>query len=119
MAYANPGDERAKACKRRYYEKNRSRYYENNRRKRVALGDWLIEFKTGKPCVDCGKVYPYYVYDLDQRDPSQKRDIVSRAAATRSWSRLKTEIEKRDLVCSNCRRIRTHSAKSVQRCTLH
>ena len=60
------------------------------------------------PCVDCGNTYPYYVMDYDHRDPGQKTNEISRLQVNRSLSKLKEEIAKCDLVCSNCHRIRTH-----------
>lgn len=103
------GDERAHAASKRHYAANKSQYYERNRTKRLAIAAWLASYKTGKPCMDCKVTYPPYVYDFDHRDPSTKRELVSRSSSIRSWKRIKEEIEKCDLVCANCHRIRTHA----------
>lgn len=67
------------------------------------------------PCMDCGASLPLCAMDLDHRDPSTKRFEISK------WSQrfitpamLRTEIAKCDLVCSNCHRLRTHKARTVE-----
>lgn len=70
------------------------------------------EYKTNKPCVDCGVIYPPYVMDFDHLDPTTKVDKISRLAAqTTSKEKLLAEIAKCDLVCANCHRERTYYCK--------
>lgn len=71
----------------------------------------MIEYLGGK-CLDCGLQFPPFVYDFDHRDPAQKSFTVSNSGSTISWERIVVELDKCDLVCSNCHRMRTH----VQRC---
>lgn len=59
--------------------------------------------------MDCGVSYPYYVMDFDHRDPTTKESIVNRLVGCGSWKRLRAEVDKCDVVCSNCHRERTHS----------
>jgi hypothetical protein len=79
---------------------------------------YVRELKQSNPCGDCGDLYPRYVMDFDHRDGSEKSDIVSQLINQLSWRRLREEIAKCDLVCSNCHRIRTHEragAKTEQK----
>jgi hypothetical protein len=64
----------------------------------------LVAYKGGK-CVDCGGTFPDCCMDFDHRDPSKKSFNI--AAKHWSVSRLKNEVDKCDLVCSNCHRERT------------
>jgi hypothetical protein len=61
------------------------------------------------PCADCGQRYPAVVMDFDhQRD---KRYKVSRLAQTNhSVKALRAEMDKCEVVCANCHRIRTHGS---------
>lgn len=61
-----------------------------------------------KPCMDCNQSYPYYVMDFDHRDPSTKVACVGHIHKFRTEEKLLKEIEKCDLVCSNCHRVRTY-----------
>lgn len=64
----------------------------------------VIEKAKDVPCTDCGEKYPHYVMDFDHRDRATKKINVG---ATRSMKETLAEIEKCDIVCSNCHRIRT------------
>lgn len=67
----------------------------------------IIAWYKDQPCTDCKRRYPPYVMDFDHRDGNTK---VNNVAGMRGWplKKLVAEIEKCDVVCSNCHRIRTH-----------
>lgn len=77
------------------------------RRKRLmAISD---EAKS-RPCLDCGVQYPPYIMDFDHRNPAEKVACVSKlvgSGAKDAEEILRLEIEKCDVVCSNCHRERT------------
>jgi len=58
------------------------------------------------PCMDCGISYPYYVMDLDHREPSKKYKSVSEMMK-HPIEMVIEEAAKCDVVCSNCHRERT------------
>lgn len=71
------------------------------RRKKIRL--MAIEHLGGK-CIKCGyNKYPE-VMEFHHRDPLQKDFNVSKKGLTRSWERVRKEIEKCDLLCANCHR---------------
>lgn len=78
----------------------------HNRRKRQ-----LIQDLKRVPCMDCGKTYPPYVMDFDHRDPSQKSFNITAQAGFHSIGELLEEVEKCDIVCSNCHRERTYGQR--------
>jgi len=104
-----------KDCIREY----RQEYYSNNKKGAVEYAklsskktkyrnqqfvwDYLLEH----PCVDCFESNPV-VLDFDHRNSSEKVFDINRAVAS-GWSlkKLKSEIDKCDVRCSNCHRIRT------------
>lgn len=57
------------------------------------------------PCTDCGIKYPSYVMDFDHVRGEKQFNIGSYPLTTIP---LAKEIEKCDVVCSNCHRERTH-----------
>ena len=65
----------------------------------------IQQYKESMPCSDCGIQYPYFVMDFDHLD-SKKYNVSQ--MLTLSWDTILKEIEKCDLVCSNCHRFRTH-----------
>lgn len=97
--------------RRRHYHSNKDQYFERNRLDRAAKVAYVREVKS-RPCADCGQSYPPYVMDFDHRDPSKK--VAAVAVLMRSgWNKLKEEIAKCDVVCSNCHRERTHGHDSL------
>lgn len=94
---------------KKYYKSHKKLYYLKNIARRKQLMEFINEQKD-KPCADCGVKYPSYVMDFDHRDRGEKFSSVSQMATLHYASKEKIikEINKCDLVCSNCHRIRTH-----------
>jgi hypothetical protein len=108
MAYKNPLDERARAARRKHYENNKGQYLERNKKRKAEMRDDLNKV-IDVPCMDCGVKYPPYVMDLDHRNPQDKVDVIARLITNGSWEKFLAEIDKCDIVCSNCHRERTHN----------
>ncbi len=66
----------------------------------------VIELKS-KPCLDCGRRFPYVCMDFDHLG-DKKHNIANMISGGWSWKAIQAEIAKCELVCSNCHRIRTH-----------
>lgn len=106
MAYKD--DDVRRSHIRQHYADNKEYYRLKNRRRQKEALDALREYKTGKPCLDCGVEYPYYVMDLHHRDPLEKKSVVGKRAASGVKALLR-EAAKCDLICANCHRERTHN----------
>ena len=63
-----------------------------------------VEYLGGR-CKDCRNIYHPVVFDFDHRDPSQKEFKISGNYIFR-WEELRKELDKCDLRCSNCHRLR-------------
>ena len=85
-------------------QKNKTRIKKNNRRS--MLKQKLIEIKEKSICQDCKQKYPHYVMDFDHVS-GEKVGNVSRMMRSHSWEEVLQEVEKCELVCSNCHRERT------------
>jgi hypothetical protein len=101
--------QKRRECHKRYYLKNKKNYILKNKRRRKGLIDFVINFKQN-PCMDCGVKYPHYVMDFDHRDANSEIATINAMINFHSYSKEKIlkEIEKCDLVCANCHRMRTH-----------
>ena len=92
----------------RHYQANSDDYKSRRNERRKRNREIIQEAKT-VPCHDCGRAFPYFVMDLDHRDPSNKSFGMGESSAfSMSESRLRAEIAKCDPVCANCHRFRTH-----------
>ena len=86
---------------------NRQRYLAQvaeRRRRLTARNRRMLQELKSRPCVDCGRSFPYYVMDFDHLE--DKVDLVSRMVSC-GPERILAEVAKCDLVCANCHRIRT------------
>ena len=63
-----------------------------------------IDYLGGK-CEDCGKKYPTPVYDFHHKDPTQK-EYTWQKLRLRAWKSIEKELDKCELLCSNCHRLR-------------
>jgi len=48
------------------------------KRKVLARMEWLTEYKTGKPCADCGNTYDPICMDFHHKDPKLKKELIRR-----------------------------------------
>lgn len=106
--YYGENKEKILARQKEYYEKNKSHKIRVKRERIIEIRLQLNSLKESQPCDDCGLHYPSVCMDFDHRDPKQK--VIGIAQAVNrgwSWEKLQTEIDKCDLVCSNCHRMRT------------
>ena len=67
----------------------------------------MIELKS-HPCTDCGLKYHPCVMDFDHMPEFEKTYSVS-DMSYKSLDSVRKEIEKCELVCSNCHRMRTNN----------
>ena len=89
-----------------HYRRNKRQYIDRSIRAKVKLREYVRQMKS-RPCADCGIQYPYYVMDFDHREGEEKILEMNRVSYA-SMRAIKKEIEKCDVVCSNCHRERTY-----------
>ncbi len=139
--YYEANKERYKEYNKKYYEANKegrkesgNKYREDNREKlrkrselyreinkdkikEQSIGLWIKRKYEGIPCMDCEGVFPFYVMDFDHRPEEVKEFKISDNAIHRATSeriaKWMKEIDKCDLVCSNCHRERTFDRSIV------
>ena len=100
-----------KAYHRRHYLANKDLYLVRKSQVKKAAQEYIRELKKD-PCMDCGKKYPYYVMDFDHIDPSTKLNTISKMIlCSSSLKKIMEEINKCEVVCSNCHRIRTYNRR--------
>lgn len=98
--------EKVRAGKQRWYVANKQVYLDRNKKRLQERREKIAQIKR-VPCVDCGGRFPSFVMDFDHRDGDGKLGNISGVLAVWSWTRILAEIEKCDVVCANCHRIRS------------
>lgn len=75
-------------------------------KRREKLKFMAIEYK-GNMCNDCRNSFKEYnVYEFHHLDPNGKDFGISSNGHTKSWDKVKEELDKCVMLCSNCHRIR-------------
>lgn len=89
---------------KRWYDSNQKTQIQRVEARRKRLAKWLREYKALQKCARCPEDHPACL-DFHHRDPSQK-DVEIGRIIKRGWSieRMMKEIEKCEVLCSNCHR---------------
>ena len=92
------------AAEQRWRAKNKDKLRVKKRnyyRKRKLMAIEIL----GNKCETCGVAYNGTnapIFDFHHKDPSKKKDMVSRMLINKAWSKTLKEIEKCALLCANC-----------------
>lgn len=103
-----------KLCQRAYmkthYQKNKKAYKAKAKKNRKVFEsrvkpylDWLKSI----PCADCGRTWPPCAMDFDHVRGNKKFNVSAFSGAGWNQDLIQEEIEKCEVVCACCHRIRT------------
>lgn len=101
----------ARITSARYRERHPDRIKATQRKHKTKKYAALAALKKG-PCLDCGGYFPPECMDFDH-----VRGVKSKGVSqfrSHKIARLLEEVEKCDLLCSNCHRIRTFARKRLK-----
>lgn len=105
MAYKDKQDPRYKASRMKWYYANKEKHLTTSREIGHLKKAYLNQLKN-VPCKDCGKNYPSYVMEFHHKDIHAKKFTIGRNYRE-GWKRLQEEVNKCDVICANCHRIRS------------
>jgi hypothetical protein len=92
-----------------WYPKNKKKHigYINNIKRKII--DYVSNYKKGSKCLDCGFTGDQYpeVLDFDHVNGDKEFNISEFRRHTSGFNKVKKEINKCEIVCANCHRIRT------------
>ncbi len=80
----------------------------NRRRDENKLKLYAIK---SNPCLDCNQSYPHFVMDFDHVSGEKILAISEMMQRAMPWNKIQEEIDKCELVCANCHRIRTFTRR--------
>ena len=72
-------------------------------KRRKEIRQKAVDYLGGK-CSICGYNKCIEALEFHHKNPTEKDFSISRKGHCRSWERVKSEIEKCDLLCANCHR---------------
>ena len=106
MPYKDP--HKQKAAQQAWYERNKKVVEERSLAKKTSIRKFIEQYKQDNSiCTDCKISYPPHILDFDHiRD--KEFGITNASRDKVSMKRLLAEIDKCEIVCSNCHRHRTY-----------
>jgi hypothetical protein len=81
---------------------------------RQRAKDFVLGLKADTPCADCGQVFDPVCMDFDHICGDKNDNVGSMVGRGMSVDRIKAEVEKCELVCANCHRVRTSKRLSQE-----
>ena len=89
-------------------ERRRACLQKSSRNVRIQLKSKINEIKLNSPCVDCGGTFHPVAMDFDHVKGTKKYGISEMAGKRMPWDKIQKEIDKCELRCANCHRIKTY-----------
>ena len=109
MAYKNKDDERN--YQKDHYLRNKELYKQrasiSRKLMRKRNSDYVRDIKKSNPCSDCNNYFHYSQMDFDHINDNKTINIARISNSSLSLKRIQDEINKCELVCANCHRLRT------------
>ena len=97
-----------------YYRRNRAQEHARIRIRQAGQLELLRDLRR-VPCMDCAGRFEPHQMDFDHREPDSKSfHLLTGRAMLMSTKRLMAEVEKCDVVCANCHRLRTQARRLAQ-----
>jgi hypothetical protein len=86
----------------------RERDVRRSKERKQELVQMIAALKVERGCVDCGYNAHSVALDFDHLPQFEKKQSVARMVLyARAWETIMAEINKCEVVCSNCHRVRT------------
>lgn len=95
-------------------ERNR-RYYLN---RRIDIKEWLFDYLSQNPCIDCGESDPMRL-QLDHRDDKKFNLGKALVGKSKSLADVQAEVAKCDVRCANCHQVKTHGEQNTWKYRMH
>lgn len=89
-------------------QKNKKQF---SKKKRRNLLRQLINQTKAQPCADCGKIFPSYAMELDHIADNKIDSVSKMISQDKSLSDINNELDKTQVVCLCCHRVRTQNRK--------
>lgn len=86
-----------------HYKKNKEYYRVKAKKYKDEFRDFINIHKETKGCFKCGESR-HWVLDFHHLDDNKEYNIAEILQKSQSYTKLKTEMDKCEVVCSNCHR---------------
>ncbi|MBU3923558.1 MAG: hypothetical protein KJ592_01435 [Nanoarchaeota archaeon] len=92
-----------RACRRRWYAGNKKSEKGHIKRRKLEIKKWFCKHKSNLSCLKCGESHVATI-DFHHSFGDKEKNISKMVADGYSIDRIKEELEKCEVLCSNCHR---------------
>lgn len=114
----SPNKSACKVCRnteqKLYAQNNKETVRAGENNKKIRNRNYIYNSKLNKACIDCGITYDPCILQYDHIN-NNKVNKISNMITNSSIERIQKEINKCELVCTNCHRNRTHSRTELNK----
>lgn len=104
--YATDNFEKLQTWRKQYNQKTKVERIAKQSKRRQEAKDFTNIVKS-KPCADCGQSWPPVAMDFDHVGNDKVKEIASMVSQGYKLDLIRIEIEKCEVVCACCHRLRT------------
>lgn len=113
LTYQSSCRECHKQYRKNHYESNKAKYINKAKLYTDNVINWFQDLKKNLCCIECGE-RRWWVLDFHHRDPSKKDGNIGLFVRHGSKKKLIKEMEKCDVLCSNCHRDLHHKERLAE-----
>lgn len=84
---------------------------------RAARNKFYVDQIKTKPCLDCGRTFDPVCMDFDHLSDNKDTEVSKMVGKGASIEKIQAEIDKCELVCACCHRLRTKRRSAERRAT--
>ena len=100
----------SKFNKASYQKTDKQRKYDNKKKRRETARQYVWDYLSTHPCVECGESDPR-VLEFDHIRGRKYKSVSVLADGNYSLDKVKAEIRKCQVLCSNCHRKKTYKER--------
>ena len=106
-----------KDCSRTYYSTPewKAWFIDRQREMRAEKRAWVTERKVASGCIDCGENHPACLEFHHVNQADKTKEVVKLVDQNAGWERIRAEVEKCVVLCSNCHRKRHHIEREARK----
>ncbi|HVY01347.1 MAG TPA: hypothetical protein VHA12_01110 [Candidatus Nanoarchaeia archaeon] len=105
--------EKRKAYRRQWYARNSSKEIKHVRMRKREIRNWFDNYKSGLECSICGEKHPATIDFHHKLSEQKEQGIANMVANGYSITKIKEELSKCQILCSNCHRKLHYSNKKL------
>lgn len=102
MPYKDP--EERKFYRRKWYKNNRQSEKQHVKKRKLRIRRWFEEYKDTLKCNLCSESHPAVIDFHHKKGEEKERGIAQMVGYGYSIKKIKKEISKCQIICSNCHR---------------